>query len=117
MGARTRRTMLMTTRALLALTSTLVAHALPLNTTRVQDLWCVDFLVQPAAGPALNVTETFRGSGDARDPGWGTDMAFSGRDPSSGEVTVHTTIWDTDGDGFFMIKAGDNYCKIDSGSN
>merc|ERR1712196_46785 len=72
---------------------------------------CIDFIV-----PKANVTKTVRGTAPDIDPGWGVDLMFSGRDPS-GDQTVHTTIWDDDGDGFFQVQVGDAYCKVDSGSN
>merc|ERR1711939_142882 len=94
------------------LSSVLFAFSLAMPHTALTNVGCIDFQVH---SDVANVTKTFRGSGDHKDPGWGVDMIFSGR--SAGEQTVHTSIWDTDGDGFFMIQVGKNYCKVDSGSN
>merc|ERR1711924_563307 len=106
------------TRIVMAVVIALVAACAAAPTSRPNFAACLDFMVFPVAGVTPTVAKTFRGGGDHKDPGWGVDMAFSGRDPKTHEQTVHAAIWDSDGDGFFKIQVGaNNYCKVDAGSN
>merc|ERR1711907_736289 len=83
-----------------------VAHAIPF-----ENVGCIDFHVHSTSA---NISKTYRGGGDDKDPGYGVDMDFS---KGTDEQLVHTTITDTDGDGFFQVQMGAAYCKVDSGSN
>ena len=94
------------TLAIVLAQATIVVSA-PLVKAQCDGDWCIDFYVAPTNNTGALVA--LNGTQRAGDPGWGVDIKIDGE-------VVRTSIWDTDGDGFFQMRLGDKYCKIDAGS-